>query len=62
MQVALWYWEVMLVFLVSLWVEERWKMFSWIADKSWDGMLAVWCRMMAHTGDPIYQYKGRRFK
>lgn len=62
MQVALWYMEVNLVFLIMLWVEERTKIFSVAADKAYDKLLEVWCRMMRHTGDPIYTYQPRRYR
>lgn len=61
MQIAIWYLEAMAVFIAGLYAQERWHIFGWLANWAWDQVLAVWCAMMRHTGDPAYTYKPQRY-
>lgn len=61
MQVAVWFIEAMAVFIAGLYAQERWNIFGWLANWAWDQILAVYCAMMRHTGDPAYTYKARRY-
>lgn len=62
MNFALWYGSSMLVILVGLWLQEQFKIGDWIVNLVYDLILSIWCVMMRHTGDPIYRYRGRRYR
>lgn len=56
------YVELMVVYVAGIYAHERWNIFSKIANLAWDLVLAAWCAMMRHTGDPVYTYKARRYQ
>lgn len=62
MEVAMWYSVSMLVMLAGLWLQERFKLGDWLINLVFDLVLSAWCAMMRHTGDPIYRYRGRRYR
>jgi hypothetical protein len=62
MEVAAAFVVMMAVYLMGLLAEEQWKVFTRLTNMIYDGLLACWCMMMRHTGNPIYRYKGRRFR
>jgi hypothetical protein len=62
MEVAVWYVELMAFFLASVLAEEHWKVYSRLLNLGYDSILWCWCRMMRHTGDPIYYYQPRRYR
>lgn len=62
MQVALWYSGIMLLMLAALWVQERWKTWTWVWNVGLHLVGVVWIAMMRHTGNPVYTHKARRYR
>lgn len=62
MQVAIYYLWTMAALLASVLVEEKWKVFTALANICYDLLLTCWCAMMRHTGDPIYTYQPKRYR
>ena len=62
MSFAVWYSTAMLSILAVLWLQERFRVGSLLANLVYDLLLTAWCAMMRHTGDPIYSYRARRYR
>ena len=62
MEEALWFIWLMALGLMSLLAQEQWAIYTRLANFAYDTVLAWWCMMMRHTGDPIYTYQARRYR
>lgn len=61
MQVIPWYIAANTVYLLGLWLQQRYGWYTKIANLAWDAILWCWRAMMRHTGDPSIDYKPRRY-
>lgn len=56
-------WSLLVIGLGTLIVtaDDHFKWSKRLINWAYDGVLAVYCKLMAHTGDKRYAYKGKRF-
>lgn len=59
MEVAKWFIVAMGAVVLAAWIEEQWKVGTWVNNQFQNLLERTWCAMMRHTGDPIYRYRAR---